>query len=95
MEYCRQNNRPQQAYLIRKHAVTIRQPAGIIPSGSWIYDYGILECFSLAAYNCGQYGDCLEASNKLLAEGKIAETARARLSDNARVAAKMLGNSSP
>src|SRR5262249_54521260 len=27
MEYCRQNNRPQQAYLIGKHAVTIRQPA--------------------------------------------------------------------
>jgi hypothetical protein len=96
MEYCRKNNRPHQAYLIGKHAVTIPQPRGVLPSASWIYDYGILEGFSVAAYHCGHYRDCLEALNKLLAEGKVPETAHPSLRENARIAAeKLAGSAAP
>jgi glycosyltransferase involved in cell wall biosynthesis len=93
MEYCRKNNRPHQGYLIGKHAVSIPQPAGGLPTASWIYDYGLLEEFSVAAYNSGHYKDCLEALNKLLAEGKMPENARPRLHDNAKIAAEKLAGS--
>jgi len=38
---------------------------------AWIYDYGMLDEFAVAAYWAGYYRDCLEACEALLAAGKI------------------------
>ena len=90
MEYCRLSGKHHQAYLIGKHAITIAEPIGSLFVASWIYDYGVLEEFSVAAYRSGHYQDCLGALEKLLAEGKIPESALPRLRNNARIAAERL-----
>lgn len=95
MQYCRLNNKPHQAYLIGKHAVAIAEPIGALYVFSWIYDFGLLEEFSVAAYRSGHYKDCLQALEKLLADGKIPEGARPQLRENARMAAEKLAGSAP
>jgi glycosyltransferase involved in cell wall biosynthesis len=88
MDYCRRKHRPQQGYLIGKHAISIPEPVGSLFVVAPIYDYGILEEFSVAAYRSGHYRECLQTIEKLLSDGKIPESARQRLRDNARIAAE-------
>ena len=86
MDYCRRNNKPFLGYLIGKHAVTIPEPVGALFVAAWIYDYGLLEEFSVAAYQSGHYKECAEAIHKLLVEAKVPKEVRPRLRKNARVA---------
>jgi glycosyltransferase involved in cell wall biosynthesis len=95
MDYCRRHDKPHQAYLIGKYAIAIPEPVGSLFVASWIYDYGLLEEFSVAAYRSGHYKDCLQTIEKILAEGKIPESARERLHDNARIAAEKLAGLGP
>jgi hypothetical protein len=90
MDYCRRHNKPHQAYLIGKQAIAIPEPVGSLFVASWIYDYGLVEEFSIAAYHSGHYKDCLDALERLLSDGKIPESARSRLLDNSRIAAEKL-----
>ena len=92
MDYCRRHSKPHQAYLIGKQAIAIREPIGSLFVASWMYDYGLLEEFSVAAYHSGHYKDCLDALEKLLSEGKIPESARGRLLENSRIAAEKLAS---
>jgi hypothetical protein len=90
MEYCRRTNKHHQGYLIGKHAITMPEPVGAPFIAAWIYDYGLLEEFSVHAFKSGHYGACVEAIEKLLAEGKIPEGAHERLKENARIARENL-----
>jgi glycosyltransferase involved in cell wall biosynthesis len=92
MDYCRRNNRPHESYLIGKHALTLAEPLGRLFVAPWIYDYGVLEEFSVAAYLSGHYQESLGAIEKLLADRKIPEEARPRLEENARIAAAKLSD---
>jgi hypothetical protein len=49
MDHCRRNNNPRQGYLIGKHAIGIPERLGVSFVAPWIYDYGVLEEFSVAA----------------------------------------------
>lgn len=95
MAYCRQHGAPHQAYLIGKHAVGMAEPVHGLFVESWIYDYGILEEFSVAAYQSGHFRECLDALEKLIAEGKIPAAALPRLRENARSAAAKLAVAVP
>jgi len=95
MDYCRRHKKPHQAYLIGKHALTLSEPFGALFEAPWIYDYGVLEEFSIAAFHSGHYQDCVKAIKKLLAEGKVPKSARARLQENARIAAQNLNATVP
>ena len=90
MDYCRRNSKPYQGYLIGKHAITIPEPIGSLLVASWLYDYGALEEFSVLSYHSGHYRECIQAIERLLADGKIPESARKRLRDNARIATEAL-----
>jgi len=90
MEYCRRTNKHHQGYLIGKHAITLTEPVGALFVAPWIYDYGVLEEFSVHAFRSGHYEACIETIDKLLAEGKIPESAHERLRENARVARENL-----
>ncbi|MGO8866345.1 MAG: tetratricopeptide repeat protein [Alphaproteobacteria bacterium] len=90
MRYCRLTDKPHQAYLIGKHALTIAEPFGQLFVVSWTYDFGLLEEFAEAAYRSGHYQDSLEALEKILADGKIPESERPRIRDNARRAEEKL-----
>jgi glycosyltransferase involved in cell wall biosynthesis len=95
MDYCRRHDKPHLGYLIGKQAITIPEPVGSLFIASWIYDYGVLEEFSVAAYHSGHYEDCIEALEKLLAERKIPESARPRLVENERIASEKLASVEP
>jgi len=90
MDYCRRHHKPNQAYLIGKHATTMPQPKGSLFVESWIYEFSLLEEFSVAAYRSGHYKECLDAIDKLLADGLIPKEAIPRLRENARAAAEKL-----
>lgn len=90
LSYCRLNNKPHQGYLIGKHAIGMAEPLHGLYVESWIYDYGLLEEFSVAAYHSGHYKECREALEKIIADGKIPASALPRIQENARVAAAKL-----
>ena len=90
MEYCRRTNKHHQGYLIGRHAITLPEPIGALFVASWIYEYGLLEEFSVHAFKSGHYEACLEAIERLLAEGKIPDAAHDRLRENARIAKERL-----
>jgi glycosyltransferase involved in cell wall biosynthesis len=90
MDYCRKTNKPHQGYLIGKYAITIPEPIGALFLVPAVYEYGVLEEFSVLAFRSGHFQDCVDAIEKLLAEGKIPEDSRARLRENARAAGENL-----
>ena len=68
-----------------------RRPAhGALRRSTWIYDYGLLDEFSIAAYWAGHFGECLAAAERLLSEGKVPEQHRPRILENARFARERL-----
>jgi hypothetical protein len=93
MDYCRRTSKPHQGYLIGKHAIAIPEPIGSLLVAPWIYDYGALEEFSVLSYHSGHYRECVQTIERLLADGKIPESARKRLRDNARSATEALAGS--
>jgi len=56
----------------------------------WIYQTGLQDEFAVNAYWCGRNKDCLDASLKILATGKLAETDRQRVVSNAQFASERL-----
>ena len=90
MDYCRRHNKHHQAYMIGKHAITIPQPASALFVAPRIYEYGVLEQFSIAAYHSGHYQYCIQAIRKLLDDGKIPQEAHERLRRNSELAAEKL-----
>ena len=90
VRYCRLNNLHKQGYLIGKHAITIPRPDTGLFLQTWIYDYGVLDEFSVVAYWAGHYDECLEISLRLLAEGKLPQDQRPRIEMNADFARKKL-----
>jgi glycosyltransferase involved in cell wall biosynthesis len=82
MQFCRVGNQPHQAYLIGKHGLTLARPLRGFWVAPWIYDYGLIEEFSIAAYQSGHLDDCRQALERLLAEGKLPADSRPRIERN-------------
>ena len=53
----------------------------------WVYDYGLLDEFSINAYWAGAYRKSLDAALKLLAREKLPPSMVKRIAGNARFAA--------
>jgi hypothetical protein len=85
--YTRTHRLPHHGYLIGRHAITLPEPRRGLMIESWIYDYGVLEEFSIAAFRSGHFRDCRDAVERLIGEGKIPAEALPRLRENARLAA--------
>jgi glycosyltransferase involved in cell wall biosynthesis len=88
--YCRINGKHHQGYMIGKHAITIEQPKTGLFLKPWIYEYGMLDEFSVVAYWSAHYQDSLDASSCLLTQNKIPDRDRARIEMNADFARKKL-----
>lgn len=71
IRYCRINGLNQQGYILGKHAITIEYPNGSLFVEKWIYDYGVLDEFSIVSYWAGHFEDSKIACEKLLSENKI------------------------
>lgn len=72
------------AYLISSLALKVPYPDDILFVERWVYDYGLLMEFSVAAYWLQKYGDALQASIKILECKDLPEHVRSRTLENMR-----------
>jgi glycosyltransferase involved in cell wall biosynthesis len=91
VNYCHRTGKAPLGYLIGKHAITKSMPPNGLFVQRSVYDYAMLDDFAVAAYWVGEFRDCLDTCNKLLAGGKLPPEQRARVEANANWAkAKLL-----
>jgi len=87
---CRLRGKHQQAYLLGNHALALPRPKNGLFLEQWVYDYGLLDEFSIVAYWAGHYRESFNACLKLLKEGKAPAEYRPRIRDNAQFAIEKL-----
>ncbi len=90
--YCRFSGLNHQGYIIGKHAMTIGYPEGSLFVEKWIYDYGILDEFSIVAFWSGHYEESKMACERLLSENKIPDHYVDRVKANLQYAVDRLSN---
>ncbi|ACL59735.1 FkbM family methyltransferase [Methylobacterium nodulans] len=93
--FCRLRERFAQGCALAEPALGIEPPPGGLFVEGWIYAYGLLDEYAVNAYWAGRYRDCLDACLKLLAEERLPEGYRARITANARFAFDKLAGASP
>jgi glycosyltransferase involved in cell wall biosynthesis len=90
-QFCRKKGRYDQGYdLARKHLYQPPPVSGVFVE-AWIFDHGLLDEFSILAFWTGRYTECIESCMRLLDEGKIPASERARVMQNAHYAIDKLG----
>ncbi len=71
VRYCRTHGRNQLAYAWAKQGMKKNLDENFLFAQMWIYDYGMLDEFSIAAYWAGEYQESFEAAEKLLKHPKL------------------------
>ena len=66
IKYCRLNNRFNQGYILAKHALIVPYDINSLFGEKWIYDYGVMDEFAIAAFYVEQYEECRDACLSLL-----------------------------
>jgi glycosyltransferase involved in cell wall biosynthesis len=93
VNYCHRTGKAHLGYLIGKSAITKSMPpTGLFVQRS-VYDYAMLDDFAVAAYWAGEFQDCLDSCERLLASGALPPEQRARVETNARLARANLPSS--
>jgi glycosyltransferase involved in cell wall biosynthesis len=82
LHYCRINALHQQGFIVGKHAITLQSPPGALFSESWIYEYGILDEFSIIAFWSGNYNESKLACEKILSNPSTPEHYKGRIQQN-------------
>ena len=70
-------------YEFGKPGLCLTPPDGALFVENWIYEYGLLDEFSVNAYYACAYQESLDACERLLREGKIPTDMRERVTKNA------------
>lgn len=78
------------AYLVGKFALSIPLSSDGLFVEKWIYDYGMLFEYSIAAYWVGEYLESFNACTKLLQQGNLPEEIKAATERNLRYAEEKL-----
>jgi glycosyltransferase involved in cell wall biosynthesis len=90
-QFCRKRERYDEGYrTVRKHLYQPAPSSGLFVE-TWIYDHGLLDEFSVLAFWTGHYSECLDACMRILDGGKLPESERARVRQNAHYAIDKLG----
>jgi glycosyltransferase involved in cell wall biosynthesis/LPS sulfotransferase NodH len=95
---CRLNDMFAEGYDYARRGLAIEPPARGPSVQQWIYSYGLLDEFAVNAYWIERYQECLDASGRLLCEGKIPLDMRDRVKRNAEFAAekiRLMSSSAP
>ncbi|QPC91649.1 glycosyltransferase family 25 protein [Mesorhizobium sp. INR15] len=87
--YCRNQGRNTEGQEYARRGLSLTEPAGLFVQ-PWVYDYGLLDEFSINAYWAGAYRETLDACLKLLASDKLPTDILKRVVANARFAADKL-----
>jgi glycosyltransferase involved in cell wall biosynthesis len=91
LNYCRTNGLNHQGYMIGKIAMSLNFPEGSLFAEKWVYDYGIIDEFSIVAFWSGRYQESKDACERLLQEKKIPEHYYDRVKSNLQFAVDRLG----
>lgn len=75
--YCRLTKHYSTGFLFAQHGLNAT-PSGLFIE-QWIYDYGMLDEYSINAYWTGRYQECLVTCGILLNDGKIPDLERVKL----------------
>jgi len=89
--YCRRTKKYRQAYLFAKEGLTLSLPVRPLFVENWIYHYGLLDEFSIAAYWIGKPKEAFDCCVKLLKNPWVPKSQRARIHQNAQYAIDRLG----
>lgn len=87
--YCRDHGRYVEGQEFARRGLGMDKPQGLFIQ-PWVYDYGLLDEFSVNAYWTGAYRESLDASLQLLASDKRPPDMLKRVVANARFAADKL-----
>jgi glycosyltransferase involved in cell wall biosynthesis len=87
---CRQAGKFHEAYLFAKKGASMLMPPGELFGEPWIYQYGLLDELSVAAYWVKEYQECYDISMRLLVHKDLPGAYRPRMRENARLAAEKL-----
>jgi glycosyltransferase involved in cell wall biosynthesis len=79
---CRENNKFTDGYKYARRGLKIPLPAGGLFVQSWVYEYGLLDEFSIHAYWTERYAECVDACDRLLNEEKLPADMRDRVLKN-------------
>lgn len=89
VRYCHRTGRHHQGYLIGRHGITIPQPTNAkLFLEPWIYEWGMHDDFSVAAYWSGHYQESFDSASKALEHAPNEH--RGRIADNVRFAREKL-----
>ncbi|RWB67974.1 glycosyltransferase family 25 protein [Mesorhizobium sp.] len=87
--YCRNQGRNAEGQEFARRGLDLKEPVGLFVQ-PWVYDYGLLDEFSVNAYWAGAYRESLDACLKLLASDKLPPDMVKRVAANARFASDKL-----
>jgi glycosyltransferase involved in cell wall biosynthesis len=90
LQYCRTRGLNQFGYILGKQALEIKKPSNALFSENWVYDYGILDEFSIVSYYCGKFLESKEACEKLLNSNALPEHYIERVKSNLQFAVDRL-----
>ena len=79
---CRDARQFRLGYELAKTGMENAEPHGALFSEPAVYEWMLLDEFSISAYWSGRYQESLAACDRLLAEGKLPETEYARVMRN-------------
>lgn len=92
-QFCRKNGRYEQGYqLSRKYLYQPCPTSGLFVE-KWIFDYGLLDEFSVLAFWSGRYGESVAACARLLEKNELPEHELGRVRQNAHFSIEKLGGS--
>ena len=92
---CRLQGLHHLGYMLATPGLRLAVPEIGLYIENWVYDYGLLDEFSVLCYWTGRYRECLDAATRILREGKIPEPERPRVQQNVDFAAQKLKEAKP
>ena len=83
IQLLRMSGKNNRGYIYGKYAIdNLRIPENSLFVESWVYDYGILDEFSICAFYSGRKEESIWVCNRLLSEGKIPDHYVDRIKNN-------------
>jgi glycosyltransferase involved in cell wall biosynthesis len=89
---CRRHGRFDQALTFARQGIRIPYPHGALFVYDPIYEWMMIDEFSIAAFWSGKYRDARQAGVKLLQDGKVPQDQRQRIEANLKAATEALIN---
>ena len=87
--FCRDKGKNAEGMAFARRGLDLQQPDGLFIQ-PWVYEYGVLDEFTINAYWAGAYRESLDAALKLLASDKLPANMVKRIAANARFAAEKM-----